>query len=244
MPELEPFEIRLGAAIRAFADRAETRVDAMTVANRTIGRRRFASLAWLGYPLPVRVSILLVLGLLLALLAWSVQVGAPWDRRASVVPPPAPTAAPTDMAPTATPRPSTDGTGAEYVIGRGTFSIVDPGTSTPVGDVPQLRGFVASSADTMDDPRVTGTGALHLSVDTFGTAGTQWATYRLENAGGAWEGTLTGLGWNEGNAIDMSGWLVGSGAYQGFTFYMHVRSGGFAMDIDGIIFPGSPPGPQ
>jgi hypothetical protein len=240
MPELEPFEARLGASVRAYADRAETRVDPVAVAERAVGRRRWvATTFWLGRPIQVTTSLLLMLGLLLALLAWSAGAGAPWDRRTSVIPLVGPTPKPTAIA-----SPTADGTGAKYVAGHGTFSIVDPGTTTPSGDAEQLRGYVASSADTMDDPRVTGTGTLHLSVDAYGTAGTQWATYRLVNAGGAWDGPVTGLSWNQGDASDMTGWLVGSGAYQGFTFYIHVRSSGFAMDIDGIIVPGSPPGPQ
>jgi hypothetical protein len=242
MPELDPFDIRLAAAIRTFADRAETRVDATDMANRTIGRRRFASLVWLGRPLPVATSILLLLGLLLALLAWSVQVGAPWDQRTSVVPLPAPTASPV-LAPTATPTPTTDGVGDEYVNGTGTFSIVDSGTSAQVGDVTQLRGFVATSTDTMNDPRVTGTGTLRLSIDTYSPVGREWGSYRLENAGGAWEGTVTGAAWNRGNASDVSGWLVGSGAYEGYTYFVHTRSSDTSTETEGIIFPGSPPAP-
>jgi hypothetical protein len=241
MPELDLFEARLAAAVRAFADRAVTQVDAVTVADRAIGRRRrFASVVWLGRPLPVAASLLLVLGLLLALLAWSVQVGAPWDRRTSIIPLPAPTATgfPT---PAATPIPSTDGAGVEYAIGRGTFSIVQPGTSTLVGGVTQVRGFVAASTDAMNDRRVTGDGRLELSIETYGVVGIEWGTYRLENAGGAWEGPMTGLAWNDGDASDVSGWLVGSGAYQGYAYYIHVRSTGLGTDIDGIIVPGPPP---
>jgi hypothetical protein len=242
MAERDLFEARLAAAVRAVADRAVTQVDAVAVAERAIGRRRrFASLVWLGRPLPVAASLLLVLGLLLVLLAWSVQVGAPWDRRTSIIPLPAPTA--THLAtPTATPIPSTDGAGAEYVIGHGAFSIAQSGASTLVDGVTQVRGFVATSTDAMNDRRVTGEGTLHLSIDTYDAAGTEWGTYRLENAGGAWEGALTGLAWNGGDASDVCGWLVGSGAYHGYTYYIHVRSTGFGRDIDGIIIPGSPPG--
>lgn len=241
MPELDQFERRLAASVHAFADRADTGVDPVAVAERAVGRRRFASFVWLGRPVPVAASILLVLGLLLALLAWSVQLGAPWDHRTSIVLLPAPTATPT-TGPSATPTPTTDGAGAEYVAGSGTFSIVDSGTSTQVGDTTQLRGFVATSNDVMNDPRVTGTGTIHLSIDTHGTIGTEWGTFRLENADGAWEGTLAGAAWDGGNASDVTGYLVGSGAYVGFTYYIDVRSSAFAKEVDGIIYPGSPPG--
>jgi hypothetical protein len=241
MSELGQFEGRLATAVRAFADRADTRVDPMAVADRAVGRRRIRSIIWFGNPLPVRVSILVLLGLLLALLAWSSQVGAPWDQRTSIVPPPLPSA--TVNPPSApTPAPSTDATGDEHVIGAGTFSILDFGTSTTVGDVEQVRGFVATFADTMNDARVTGTGTLRLSIDTYGTVGSEWGTCRLVNDGGAWEGPVSGATWGGGDLSDLSGLLVGRGAYSGYTYHAYVHSSGFARDLVGIIYPGSPPG--
>lgn len=107
MPELDPFDVRLTAAVRAFADRAETSVDATAVAKRTIGQRRrpAGALGWLSSPLPVPAGIVLLLGLLLAALLGVTMVGGAWrDDRSSVVPPstpspssiaaPSPTAAP------------------------------------------------------------------------------------------------------------------------------------------------------
>ena len=247
MPELDPFETRLTAAVHAFADRAETKVDAMEVAERVVGRRRLGSFAWLGRPLPVVASVLITLGLLLALLAWSVQVGGPWDRRTSVVPPPAPTetpaAAPTAAAtPTSTPTPVpiTDGIGPEHVTGTEVVSVQTYGTSVQAGDVVQMRGVVATTVDTMNDARVTGTGVIHGENDSYGPVGPQWGTYRLENAEGAWEGTWTGALWGDGIVSDVTAWLVGSGAYEGYTYYFHAR-GANPMKVDGIVFPGSPP---
>jgi hypothetical protein len=249
MPELDPFETRLSATVHAFADRAETKVDAMEVAERVVGRRRVGSFAWLGRPLPVAASLLVTLGLLLALLAWSVQVGGPWDRRSSVVPPPAPTetpaAAPTAAAtPTSapTPAPTTDGVGPELVTGTELVSVQTYGTSVGVDGVTQMRGVVATSVDTMNDPRVTGTGVIHGENDSYGSVGPQWGTYRLENAEGAWEGTWTGALWGDGMVSDVTAWLVGSGAYEGYTYYFHAR-GANPLKVEGIVFPGSPPAP-
>jgi hypothetical protein len=257
MPELDPFETRLTAAVRAFADRAETKVDAMEVAEQVVGRRRVGSFAWLGRPLPVAASVLVTLGLLLALLAWSVQVGGPWDRRSSVVPPPAPTetraTAPTAAATpssTPTPAPTTDGVGPEHVSGTEVVSVQTYGASVRAVDgVTQMRGVVATSVDTMNDPRVTGTGVIHGENDSYqgendsdGSVGPQWGTYRLENAEGAWEGTWTGALWGSGMVSDVTAWLVGSGAYEGYTYYFHAR-GTNPMEVEGIIFPGSPPAP-
>lgn len=224
MSELDHFEGRLAAAVRAFADRADTGVDPMAVADRAVGRRRIGSINWFGIPLPVSVSIFVLLGLLVALLAWSVGVGAPWDQRTSVVPPPAP---------------SRD---ADYLTGTGTLSIRESGTSTTSGDVTHVRGFVAAFTDTMNDVRVTGSGTLRLSIDTYGAVGSEWGTYRLENAEGAWEGAMSGAGWGDGDRSDLAGLLVGSGAYAGYTYYVHVSSSGVTKQLDGIIFPGSPPG--
>jgi hypothetical protein len=245
MPELDPFEARLTRAVHAFADRAETRVDPISVADQAIGHRRFASLSWLGHTVPVPVSILLVLGLLLALLAWSVGVGAPWNQRTSIVLLPAPTATPTaTAAPTVRPMPTTDGAGVEYVTGTGMLSIVESGTSVRVGAVTQVRGYVASAVDTMNDPRVTGTGTLRLSIDTFDGVGSESGTYWLESADGSWEGTVSGLGWSDGEASAVTGWLVGSGAYAGWTYYIDIRSSGLQTELSGVIYPGSPPARQ
>ena len=87
---------------------------------------------------------------------------------------------------------------AVYVAGTEAVSVTTPGTQTQAGDVTRLRGRIVASVDTMDDPRVTGTGTMSASFDMYGTVGPQWGTYRLENAGGAWEGKWTGALWKGG----------------------------------------------
>jgi hypothetical protein len=241
MPELDPFDARLTAAVHAYADRAETGVDATAVAARAVGRRRTGAFAWLWSPLPVPAGVLLTLALLLALLAWTIQVGAPWDRRTSIIPPPAPTATPT-AAPTSTPARTTtptDGKGNEAVTGTERVSVVTYGTSARVGETTQMRGVVATTVDTMNDARVTGTGTVNGENDSYGSVGPQWGTYRLENTDGAWEGTWTGALWGDGLASEVAAWLVGTGAYKGYTYYMHARG----TNVDGVIFMGSPPAP-
>jgi hypothetical protein len=237
MPELDPFELRIAGAIRSMADRADTGVDPVAVARDAVGRGR-PWLAWLGPSLRLSAPILVLLSLLLALLAWTLQLGAPWNRQAVVAPRPTPT-----PAVTISPSPSDDGVLVDDVAGTGTFWIVNPGTSVQVGEVTQVRGFVASSTVVMDDRRVSGTGTLTLAMDTRGPVGTEWGTFRLETADGAWEGPVSGGTWSDGNAGDVAGYLVGIGAYEGYSFYIDVRSSGFAMELEGIIFPGPPPGP-
>jgi hypothetical protein len=235
MAELDPFDLRLAAAVRALADGADTRVDAIAVAVGSVGRRRRWPLSLAGLPMPVPATVLVLLGLLLALFA-SMPSGSPHLNAGPIVAPmmtPAPTGS----------IPSTDGVGDEYVSGTGTFWIVSSGTSAQVGEVTAVRGFQATSRDAMNDPRVSGTGTLLLSMDTRASVGTQWGTYRLVTADGRWEGAVTGAGWSSGNASDVAGYLAGFGAYNGFTYYIHVRSAGTTTEIEGIIYPGSPPGP-
>jgi hypothetical protein len=166
---------------------------------------------------------------------------------ASVTSPPtpapsaAPASAPSETTQPVAPSPSTDGVGPEYVTGTGTFQVVDSGTSTQVGDVTQLRGVTATSVGTMNDPRVNGASTLRFSMDSHELVGVEWGTLRIENAAGAWEGTISGAAWSDGNASDLSGWLVGSGDYAGFTYYVHSRSTTFNTVTEGIIFPGEPP---
>jgi hypothetical protein len=241
MPELDRFERNLTVAVRAFADRAESRVDPVAVAQQAIGRRRFAPFMWFGRPLPIPAAVILLLALLVALLAWTLQVGGRPDSHLSVLPATAATAS-ASTAPS--PRASTDGLGEEYVSGSGSLVIVDPGSSSTLGNATQVRGYVATSTDTMSDPRVTGTGTLQLTIDEYGSVGTEWGTYRLENAAGAWQGPVAGAGWDGGEASTVSGWLAGTGSFEGYTYYIRVRSSGLQTELSGVIYPGSPPARQ
>jgi hypothetical protein len=136
-----------------------------------------------------------------------------------------------------------DGKGDAVVTGTEVVSVETYGTSEKAGDVIRMRGVVATTVDTMNDPRVTGTGTIHGENDSYGSVGPQWGTYRLENADGAWEGTWTGALWNGGGVSQVTAWLVGSGAYEGYTYYFRAR-GSNPAKVDGIIFRGSPPAPQ
>jgi hypothetical protein len=172
--------------------------------------------------------------------------------------PPAPAPGPQPTAPAATPQPTapqpqtststpapvapSDGAGAGYVVGTETVSIVSSGTATQAGAVVQVRDRAVSSADTMSDPRVTGIGAIRANADSYGSVAIQWGVYRLENADGAWEGTWTGALWDDQRITDVTGWLVGSGAYEGLTYRFQVR-GSDILEVEGIIYPGSPPVP-
>jgi hypothetical protein len=116
-----------------------------------------------------------------------------------------------------------------------------------VGNVTQTRDATENVTYTMNDPRVSGTGTIRGGYDSYDTghggAGPEWCSYRLVNARGAWTGTVTGALWDSMNAEDLSGWLVGSGAYKGYTYYYHEWGPYPRYKVEGIIFPGSPPKP-
>ena len=124
------------------------------------------------------------------------------------------------------------------------MTVTDDGTETVVGDTTQVRGQTIESDDTLNDPRVTGRGLVTLNADVHENVAASWGTYRLENADGAWEGTFTGGGPWDGHTTAVSGWLIGSGAYAGYTYYFHVYGPSvLSGTVDGIIFEGSPPAP-
>jgi hypothetical protein len=113
----------------------------------------------------------------------------------------------------------------------------------------QVRGVVATTEDSMSDPRVSGTGTIGGNYDRWGPGpeATQWGTYRLENEGGSWEGTWAGIAYGPpgGPPIeDASAWLVGAGGYAGLSYSFHFHGSNGTYAIDGLVFPGSPPPPS
>ncbi|MCU0483710.1 MAG: hypothetical protein MUC54_05490, partial [Chloroflexi bacterium] len=84
MPELDPFETRLARAVGAFADRANTAVDAAEVARAAAGPEGAATGVRMGRGLSFTWALLLV-GLLVGLVAGS------WRSDLAVVVAPSPT---------------------------------------------------------------------------------------------------------------------------------------------------------
>jgi hypothetical protein len=180
---------------------------------------------------------------------------------AAATPTPAPTPAPTPVpvaaatppataTPTATPVPQTDGEGAEHVVGTAAANLQKPYTETKVGDVTQVRDGVAVLTFAMNDPRVTGMATWDFDIDVYGPygpegLGPEWGPFRIESDDGSWEGPCSGGAWHEGDGIVMSCWLVGVGAYEGSTFYLALEKavGASSAEVEGIIYPGSPPAP-
>ena len=89
----------------------------------------------------------------------------------------------------------------------------------------QVRDLTVECTDTTDDPRVSGTHTATWSMDVWGAldegagAGVQWGTVRLENAGGAWEGQLSGVASLPGRGDIITIWYRGTGGYDGLAYF-------------------------
>jgi hypothetical protein len=238
MNEREPFDDRLAAAVRTLADGARTQVDAVEVAERTIGaggRRRALGSRTV---LPATVWLLILVALLLAAFAWGLSVGG-GRRTAQVVVPPVATVTPAPAAPTPTPDPLRDA----HVSGDPLVTVASPGETSQVGDETRVTGIVYDLQEDVDDPRVAGFGTLTL--DTRGTASMSYGSgdIHLDGADGAWDGTCTSSSWDDGRSISLSCWLTGTGAYQGLSYYRHSLSSAGSSSFDGLILSAPPPSP-
>ena len=113
---------------------------------------------------------------------------------------------------------SPEPTGPAHVTGTETIhSNVVVDSKVQVGDVMQWRGVHATSDEAASDPRVSGAGTIDGNIDIYGMNGVQRGTFRIENDGGAWEGTFRGAIYG-GYLDNGTAWLVGSGDYEGLTY--------------------------
>jgi hypothetical protein len=135
-----------------------------------------------------------------------------------------------------------------WVTGTATCPTADLGSSTTdENGVIHYRGGTFGCDMRTDDPRVSGTHTSDWNADWWGEpdmnkgALVQWSTPRLENAGGAWEGTLSGVfSTDRGDIIAV--WYKGTGGYAGLS-YFELWTGFQPWTIQGQIFPGDPPTP-
>ena len=167
----------------------------------------------------------------------------------SSTPAPTPTVAPGAATPEPTPEPYDFGP-ATIVAGTEACDVKE-GTETVTEDgTRQNRGWILTCVDTNNDPRVTGTATYSWNYDMWGSgmefAHVQWGSGRLENAGGAWEGTLTGS-FSTANGDVILFWFEGTGGYEGLSYGMWAvlptAEAGWTYPVKGLIFPGSPPAP-
>ena len=155
-----------------------------------------------------------------------------------------PTATPTPSAvATPTPTPAAVSHGPVTVVtGTGRCPVLNPVWTTDPDGTQHLRNLSVECTEETNDPRVSGTHTATWNMDVWeGAAGVQWGTARLENAGGAWEGPLSGVYSAErGDTIMV--WYTGTGGYHGLA-YFELWTGQEPWKIQGQIFPGDPPTP-
>lgn len=173
------------------------------------------------------------------------STGAPATSTATPTTAPLVTPSP---APTPTPVPPTDGQGDEHVIGTITSAVLStPYARTKVdrtdGVTEEIRGGVVTFTYAMNDVRVTGPATFTFGVDLYTVVGSEWATLHLETDKGAWNGPCTGASWSEGDGLLESCWLVGSGGYKGYTYFLVMTGPDSGGTVEGIIYPGAPPKP-
>jgi hypothetical protein len=117
-------------------------------------------------------------------------------------------------------------------------------TLTEVRGRVQRRGTVWAPTITLtNDPRLDGTMSIGSPADTYaGPAGSNqfalWTeTYRIENAGGAWTGSVSGF-----SVADQADCVVvvlaGSGGYAGLYAALDLTD---YANVRGVIFPAPPP---
>jgi len=164
----------------------------------------------------------------------------------SSVPIATPTLAPTPTASAAGPMtygPVTVVTGTESCPG------LNPDWTRDPNGTWHVRDQTVECIDSTDDPRVSGTQTASWGMDVWGAldqgigAGVQWGTVRLENAGGAWEGQLSGVASLPGRGDIIVIWYRGTGGYAGLAYFELVTGSPPTWKIQGQVFPGDPPPP-
>jgi hypothetical protein len=155
-----------------------------------------------------------------------------------------PSTTPTSPGPTASPTP-TAAVKVVSVAGTTTCPAADLGSGTTVSDgYQEFRDGTLACTVTASDPRVSGIERgspwnTNMWGKTDSVAMVQWGALRLENAGGAWEGTGSGVSSSDRGDIVVS-WYRGTGGYAGLG-YFELRSGKEPYAIRGLVFPGAPP---
>lgn len=119
----------------------------------------------------------------------------------------------------------------------------ETGTTTTADGGQRTTGVVIQATDQASDPRVSGTWTVGLTWqgNASGSLAVEYGTSKMTNAGGTWTGTFSGVGWDGGNASDITLWAVGSGGYAGLSYYVHLRTSYSTGELRGLVFRGSPP---
>jgi hypothetical protein len=174
-------------------------------------------------------------------------VGAPATTATPTTTAPA-TIAPTSsasVAPTSSPSLWAAGTAAA-VIGTDDCGVVSTYGDEPSPPPYSLLGHVLACTASANDARVTGPGTAVLNVAGWDPAqgynAVAWIYREIKGPHGTWAGRAYGLYDNDG-VLHVSGFLVGTGAYEGLIFALAgtVASNSSTLDMVGVIQPGTPP---
>ncbi len=148
---------------------------------------------------------------------------------------------------TLSPAPSTTPAAVAYgpvtvVTGTGACPGLNPVWTTDPDGTRHVRNLPVECIEQNNDPRVSGTHTAAWNMDLWaGAAGVQWGTARLENAGGTWEGRLSGA-YSSARGDIIAIWYKGTGGYTGLS-YFELWTGTGPWVIQGQIFPGELPPP-
>jgi hypothetical protein len=132
----------------------------------------------------------------------------------------------------------------------GTFEQAPPDLPDPVMNpetgVLEIRGGRLEFESQATDPRVTGpyvVDPLNMDVDPATGVGRMWGTGHVIRDGGAFEGAIWGLHYpvtEEVSGYTGSGWLTGSGDFEGLTYFYRGTFDGEQTFVEGIIYEGEP----
>jgi hypothetical protein len=125
-------------------------------------------------------------------------------------------------------------------IASGTVGTVDDRTET------RGNGWTFSSVE-VSDPRLEGTVTHTLNIDDHDgqVYRVLSATWRIENEGGAWEGSEHSVILPDGSRTTATAVLSGEGGYAGLTALVEVTFVGFDKEWRGVILEGGlPPLPE
>lgn len=133
----------------------------------------------------------------------------------------------------------------------GTFEEMPPELPDPVmnpetGVLEVRDGRLQFVAETTD-PRVTGPYVIepfHMDIDPVTGAGRMWGTGHVIRDGGMFEGAISGLHYpltEEISGYTASGWLTGTGDFEGLTYFYRGSRDGEQMSFEGIIYEGEAP---
>ena len=118
----------------------------------------------------------------------------------------------------------------------------DPVVNPETG-VLEVRGGHLEFEAEGGDPRLANPYVIdpfHMDIDPTTGVGSMWGTGHYEDADGSWEGAIWGMHYpvtEEDSGYTTSGWLSGSGAYEGLT---HFYRGSFD-GVESVVFEGEAP---